>query len=43
MFRLSVSASAENSCSSEREGGARDSCEAERAHGLVLGTLWGAL
>lgn len=36
---MSVSALAENSCSSEREGGACDSCEAERDHGQVLGDL----
>lgn len=40
MLRVSVSALGENSCSSEREGGACESCEAERAHGQVLG-VWG--
>lgn len=41
MLRVSVSALSGNSCSSEREDGACDSCEAERAHGQVLGDLQG--
>lgn len=41
MLRVSVSALAGNSCSSERERGACDSCGAERAHGQVLGICGG--